>query len=153
MNHEQSSNERSAFVLIRELAKALRIFQEGAVFCEELTFTQFVILDHVLPQGRLPLSDLHSLLAVEKSTTTRLVQPLVDQELLVKERSTVDSRVVELVVTETGKVTHRKVWDCISGFVQQLEERIPAEQKGPLTESLGLFSNSLLSCCGKQGCC
>lgn len=153
MSQIQSSNERDAFILIRELAKALRIFQEGAVFCEDLTFTQFVILDHVVGEGRLPLSDLHALLTVEKSTTTRLVQPLVNQDLLIKERSTPDSRVVELVVTDSGKVVHEKVWDCISEFVGQLERQIPADEKKALIDSLKLFSNSLLTCCGKEKCC
>jgi len=146
-------NERSAFILIRELAKSLRIFQEGAVFCEELTFTQFVILDHVMQNGRLPLSDLHALLAVEKSTTTRLVQPLVNRKVVLKERSTSDLRVVELVITETGEQLHKQIWECVSGFVQHLQETIPTDQKDQVVDSVGLFSRSLLSCCGKQSCC
>ncbi len=147
------SNERSAFILIRELGKALRIFQDGAVFCEDLTFTQFIILDHVMQQGRLPMSDLHALLAVEKSTTTRLVQPLVNRQVVIKEKSKSDSRVVELVITDEGRKLHKQVWECIAGFVQHLQETIPQDQREPVAESLGLFSRSLLSCCGKQGCC
>ncbi|UCF56837.1 MAG: MarR family transcriptional regulator, partial [Deltaproteobacteria bacterium] len=69
------------FSLMSELARAVRCCQQEAVFCENVTFSQFFILDMVAEKGKLKLSELHQILSVDKSTTTRLINPLVKQGL------------------------------------------------------------------------
>ena len=61
--------------LISELCQVVRCCRQDAVFCEDVTFTQFLILDHVASKGDLKMSELHTIFAVDKSTTTRLVTP------------------------------------------------------------------------------
>ncbi len=89
--------------LIAETAKATRIFQQESVFCEGLTFNQFTILDKVaLAGGDLALARLHTFLEVEKSTTTRLVAPLIKKGLVAKKRSEMDTRAMVLRLTPQG---------------------------------------------------
>ena len=145
--------ERNTFILFRELAKTIRIFQEGPIFCEDVTFSQFAILDYVADQGRLEMATLHGLLAVEKSTTTRLVEPLIKKGLLIKEKAAHDSRAIDLVLTAQGRVIHQKVWDCFSDGIQRLIALIPAEEQETVLKSVKLFVRALFLCCGKEGCC
>ena len=83
--------------LIAQTSKAARIFQQESVFCEGLTFNQFLILDQVAKaRGELSLAQLHRYLEVEKSTTTRLVAPLVKRGLVEKRKSQRDARATVL---------------------------------------------------------
>ena len=89
--------------ILFELVRALRIFQQEAEFCGGVTFAQFVILDLVdQAGGSLPLAELHGRLEVDKSTTTRLVKPLVSKGLVGRRRSRSDSRAVKLSLTPAG---------------------------------------------------
>jgi len=59
------------------LSRVLRCCCRDEAFCADVTFHQFLILDAVAKQKEISLADLHKLLSVEKSTTTRLVAPLI----------------------------------------------------------------------------
>lgn len=145
--------QRQIFFLMREMAKMLRMFQGEAIFCENVTLTQFTILDHVDTKGRLRLSELHGLLAVEKSTTTRLVDPLVKKGLLAREKSPDDSRAIELRLTEDGIDTHRKVWECIADNTRKMLEAIPEVERDQVIQSLQVFIRAFYTCCGPETGC
>lgn len=102
--------DRTVLDLIARLGRATRLFQQESVFCENLTFSQYCILDQVdQGGGRLGLAALHQVLEVDKSTTTRLVKPLTRAGLLNRERSKQDSRAVELALTKDGAETLGRV--------------------------------------------
>ena len=149
---QQAHNTKTMFFLIKELTKVLRSYQNEAAFCEGVTFTQFSILDLVAEKGILSLSELHKLLSVEKSTTTRLVNPLVEQKLLKKTESLHDSRAVELVITKLGKKVHIRVWECISGFMQNMMKEIPEEKINDVFNSLRIFIRACSNCCSSTCC-
>lgn len=142
------NQDRKVFQLIKELIKNLRLFQSEAVFCENITFTQFCILDYVVTaKGRLGLSSLHPLLGVEKSTTTRLTAPLLQRKLLTRQKSSRDSRAVELVITPEGRHIHQNVWSCITGFIGGCRGHIPTAKRQQVLQAVGLFVESLSNCC------
>lgn len=144
----QTQDEKAAFRLILNLAKALRSFQDDSVFCENITYTQFAVLDYVAEAGgMLPLSKLHALLGVEKSTTTRLAAPLIDMALLIKRRAAEDARAFELVLTEAGARTHAVVWECLSGNLRKMLAHLPATEFGGVLRGLDLFTDALARCC------
>src|SRR4030067_1269375 len=132
-------NDKELFSLVKELMKVLRLLQNDTIFCEGITFSQFSILDLVAEKGNLELSELHKLLVVEKSTTTRLVSPLVGQKLLVRTESTRDSRAITLKITRHGEEVHRKVWNSISCFMDNMIKHIPEERKEAVFDSLKIF--------------
>ena len=140
------------FALISELARALRCCQQEAVFCENVTLSQFLILDNVSSSGKLRLSDLHKILSVEKSTTTRLVDPLVRQGLIKRERSEFDSRVIELSLTVEGKSVRNKVWECLSEFLGKISSGIPKSSKAEVLESVRIFTNAMQDACSNGKC-
>jgi DNA-binding MarR family transcriptional regulator len=144
----------AVFHLLQDLGKVMRIFQNETVLCEGVTFAQFCILDHISVRGgRLELSELHGLLSVEKSTTTRMVSPLIKRGLVRKEKSEHDSRAIELTLTAKGKEIHNKVWECVTGFIDDVLQRIPGDRRKSILESLGVFIKSIHNCCGgSMGC-
>lgn len=137
------------FHLLQDMGKVMRFFQSEAVLCEGVTFAQFCILDHLAARGgRMELSELHGLLSVEKSTTTRMVGPLVKRGLVVRKKSGHDSRAIELALTAKGREVHEKVWGCVSGFIDCVLQRIPGGRRNTVLESLGIFIRSIRQCCG-----
>jgi DNA-binding MarR family transcriptional regulator len=156
----KNNYDTQLFETIRRLVTSLRIFQNESAFCEDITFSQFSILNFVSKTGMLEMSELHTLLSVEKSTTTRLVEPLIKKGYLDKKRSGSDSRIIELYITGDGKKIHRKVWKCISDFMISMENSIPSGKKSEMLLALDIFIKSIEVCCkpsscctGKQSCC
>jgi DNA-binding MarR family transcriptional regulator len=152
--NEHNNQTPAVFHLLQNMGKVMRIFQSETVLCEGVTFSQFCILDHVAARGgRLGLSELHTLLLVEKSTTTRMVTPLIKRGLVIKEKSEHDSRAIEIVLTPEGKDIHKKVWQCVSGFIDNVLQRIPGDSRKNVLESLGVFIRSIRQCCGGGSGC
>lgn len=144
---------KDLFAIIRKLITSLRIFQNETIFCEDVTFSQFSILNYVSKTGVLEMSKLHELLSVEKSTTTRQVEPLIKKGYLEKIRSIHDSRIIELHITPEGKKIHYEVWNCISDFLVNMDQSIPDDKKGEVLSAIEIFINSIENCCKPTVCC
>ena len=111
------------------LSQATRCCRQDAAFCDGVTFHQFIILDAIAKNKELRISDLHSLLSVEKSTTTRLLNPLLAKGLVIKEKSDSDSRSFVLVLTKDGRETYRRVQTCLEDFFNKVVGNLPAEKR------------------------
>ena len=144
---QEYNQDRKLFFQVKELIKVLRFLQNDTVFCEGVTFTQFTILDLVAEKETLELARLHNLLSVEKSTTTRLVNPLVEHNLLKKTGSLNDSRAINLVITKQGKEIHQRVWNCVSGFMESIMNNIPEDKTEDIFNSLQIFTKACGNCC------
>ena len=136
-------NHREILEIMMGLAHRLRCCRQDEVFCGNVTFHQFVILDSVAKEEGLLLADLHRILAVEKSTTTRLVNPLIQKGLLQRDKAIHDSRAVRLVMTKEGREIHREVWACLANYFQGVMRNIPEGKRDEILESVRIFMNAL----------
>lgn len=140
-------HDRELVSLIAELSRVGRVFQRSEGFCMGLTFGQFHILDLIDRQERLPLARLHGLLDVEKSTTTRLVAPLVRDGLVVRNRSAQDSRAVELTLTDAGRQTLGQVWDCLGEILDNVARSLPENERDRTLAAVRSFLTALRMVC------
>lgn len=145
-------NNQEILTLISDLCQVIRCCRQDAVFCEDVTFSQFLILNHVAKEGSLKMLELHQILAVDKSTTTRLMNPLVRQGLIKREKSDHDSRAANLRLTPAGKEVHRKVWLCLDGFVDALGRGIPDEKKKDVYGAVKLFIDAVKNASSACSC-
>jgi DNA-binding MarR family transcriptional regulator len=143
MKKNISCINRDVLSLVSELCQVVRFCRQDAIFCEDVTFTQFLILDEVAKKECLKMLELHQILAVDKSTTTRLVNPLVRQGLIERKISDHDSRAVNLILTPAGRKVHKKVWLCLEGFVSAIEGRIPNKRRKLVYEAVKLFIDAV----------
>ncbi|MBU4371302.1 MAG: MarR family winged helix-turn-helix transcriptional regulator [Proteobacteria bacterium] len=139
--------------IIMGLAREIRCCSRDEAICQDVTFHQFIILDAVAKKGELGLAELHGILSVEKSTTTRLVNPLIRKGLLKRDRAAHDSRAARLTLTEEGRETHRRVWLCLGGFFQNIARRIPEGQRKAVLESVRVFTGAMKSAAVACRCC
>jgi DNA-binding MarR family transcriptional regulator len=135
------------------LSQATRCCRQDVAFCEGVTFHQFMILDAVTGKKEMHISDLHKLLAVEKSTTTRLVNPLIQKGLLRREKAQHDSRVATLILTADGKKIHQKVSLCLAGFFQKITQNIPQDKKPQILEAIRVFIGAIKNSVEDYNCC
>jgi DNA-binding MarR family transcriptional regulator len=139
--------------LIADMTKTTRCCQQDELFCKRVTFTQFLILDHIVNQELLKLSDLHVLLSVEKSTSTRLIQPLVQQGLVFKEASSSDSRAINLKLSAEGIEIHQELWNCLNGLISKVSDEIPADIREEVFKHVILFNQAIKKVFNTSSCC
>ncbi|MBI4518816.1 MAG: MarR family transcriptional regulator [Deltaproteobacteria bacterium] len=150
----RATDIRDAYVLMRDVARVARLFQQENVYCGGVTFLQFTILDHVNEGSNgLELAELHDLLAVEKSTTTRLIEPLIEKGFLLKVPSARDARAIRLGLTAAGKKAHKEYWECMAGNLGRAIAQIPAAQYEQVKEALRLFVRAVGRLSGDRACC
>lgn len=135
------------------LAQVTRCCRQDEAFCEGVTFHQFMILDAVARRKELPMADLHAILAVEKSTTTRLVNPLIQKGLLERNKAIHDSRAVMLFLTSEGKKVHQNVLLCLAGFFQKITNNIPEEKRPEVWKSIRIFIEAIKNSAAGLSCC
>ena len=143
MPTESSNNTREILFLIADLCQAVRCCRQDHIFCEDVTFSQFLILDALATRGRLRMAQLHSLLAVEKSTTTRLVKPLIKRGLVQGEKADHDLRATDLLITAAGKETYQRVWNCFNEFAGTIQGKIPVHERGDIYRTLRIFLDAI----------
>ncbi len=141
------------FEIIMGLAREIRCCSRDEAICQNVTFNQFIILDAVVKKGELGLAELHQILSVEKSTTTRLVNPLIQKGLLNRDRATHDSRAATLSVTEEGMETHRRVWECLGRFLGGITQNIPEGQREEVLEAVKVFTAAMKKAAAAYRCC
>jgi DNA-binding MarR family transcriptional regulator len=135
------------------MAQVTRCCRQDVAFCEGVTFHQFMILDAVARNKTLNMAELHTLLAVEKSTTTRLVNPLIKKGLLKREKAQHDSRAITLTLTEEGKNTYQKVSLCLGGFFHKVAKNIPEVKKDQILEAIRVFIRVIKDSAADYSCC
>jgi len=138
------SKDREILSMIIELSKALRCCRQDEVFCTGVvTFSQFIILDAVASNGTLNMADLHHLLSVDKSTTTRFIAPIIRRNLLVRERSSRDSRAAILKLSEEGEAVHKKASQSLKSLIRIIQTEIPDEKREVCLEGSRIFLHAL----------
>jgi DNA-binding MarR family transcriptional regulator len=135
------------------LSQVLRCCCRDEAFCEGVTFHQFMILDAVAKEKELHMADLHKILSVEKSTTTRLVNPLIKKGLIRRDKADHDSRAVKFTLTKEGRETHKKVLICLTDFFQRVLGNIPAKKRADVLESVKMFITAIKNSANGCGCC
>jgi DNA-binding MarR family transcriptional regulator len=138
---------QEVFSLIGELSRALRCCQQEESFCLDLTLSQFFILHTIAGKGQIPLAELHDILAVEKSTTTRMVSPLIRRGLVVQERSKHDSRALNLSLTPQGGEIYERIWVCLAEFLDTIQKGIPAVERRKIYGATQTFLNAVQDAC------
>jgi DNA-binding MarR family transcriptional regulator len=143
MDQKIKAADREILSVIMDLSKAVRCCRQDEVFCEDVTFTQFNILDAIATNRTLNMANLHDVLSVDKSTTTRLVTPLIRRGLVVRERADHDSRAAVLRLTDEGVSVHAKVWQCLISFVRAIQAEISDGKRDAVLDGIRVFLNAL----------
>lgn len=151
---KKKSDHQTKFIdIFIGLSQATRCCRQDTAFCGGVTFHQYIILNAAAKNKDINISDLHALLAVEKSTTTRLLNPLLAKGLLTKEKSVSDSRAFVLALTPRGRATHRRVQTCLEDFFDKVALNLPAGKEDTILQAVQTLINAIRNASGTCNCC
>jgi MarR family transcriptional regulator, organic hydroperoxide resistance regulator len=102
-----------------------------------LSKTELITLIFVDRQGDIIMSALSEYIGVPMSTATGIVDRLVKDKYLLRERNDEDRRIVTIRLTEKGKTSIRALKETISGYAGVISEALTAEEQVKLAEIVG----------------
>jgi DNA-binding MarR family transcriptional regulator len=130
--------------LLREVARLhLQLQRSCVASCGDTSATQCFILGEVFRSGPITQADLGRRLALDKSWTSRAVESLVREGLLVKESDTEDRRTVVISLSEAGKKRYEELDRSLNVQAAQVIGHIPEKQRPGIYESLRLLRDAL----------
>jgi len=153
MLRETNTNYRQLLEVFTGLAQTTRFLRQDEAFCEGVTFHQFLILDVISQNKELKMADLHRHLAVEKSTTTRLLNPLIKKKLLQRRTDPHDLRAAYLTLTKKGEKTHKNIRLCIMDFFHKVMGNIPEKKTKHVLNSVSTFIGAIKAYTRQNACC
>jgi DNA-binding MarR family transcriptional regulator len=130
--------------LLREVARLHLQLQRACVAsCGDTSSTQCFVLGEVHRGGPLTLAELGRRLALDKGWTSRAVESLVQEGLLVKEAAPEDRRAVVISLSRAGRKRYEDLDRSLNARAEQVMRHIPEERRPAIYESLRLLRDAL----------
>jgi DNA-binding MarR family transcriptional regulator len=140
MNYTQKDSASKTEQVLRSIY--IRIKREGRKVVKNFPITpaQFDVLQILFFHGKKRMSDISQTLGITKSTTTGLVDRLIEAEFVRKKQSHEDRRAYIIDITNKGKKVIEKVIERRVKFLENILDIMDDRSKKQLQTSL----NSLL---------
>lgn len=130
--------------LLREVARLYLQLQRSCVAaCGDTSSTQCFILGEVYRGGPVTQAELGRRLALDKSWTSRAVEALVQEGLLVKESAPEDRRAVVISLSRAGKRRAEELDVALNEQAEKIVGRVPQKQRPGIYESLRMLRDAL----------
>jgi DNA-binding MarR family transcriptional regulator len=130
--------------LLREVARLYLQLQRACVAaCGDTSSTQCFILGEIHRGGPVTQAELGRRLALDKSWTSRAVDALVEEGLLIKEAAPEDRRAVVISLSKAGKKKAAELDRALNDHAEQIIGRVPQRQRPGVYESLRLLRDAL----------
>lgn len=141
--------------LIGQLIRRLSLLNRDQMICYGVTLSQCYVLETLLQKGKRTMNELSQEQGVNVSTMTRIVDVLVRDDIVRRENSPKDRRIVCIELTEKGEDLATKLAVCTREFMLKILENIPEEKREQVIESMSLLDKAVetfnFSCCTVQG--
>jgi DNA-binding MarR family transcriptional regulator len=114
----------------------VQLQRQGVACCNETTLTQCTILTEVGRGGPLTLIELGQRVGLGKSWTSRAVQRLVEEGLLLKTAGATDRRNVILRLSPAGEQRYQALNQLLNTQSEQVLGRVPAAEQENVVRAL-----------------
>lgn len=111
--------------LLQKTVRIFQLFEREQIKQHGFTSSQCYILLEVLKHGSLTINEISGKMKLEISTITRIMDNLVRDKLLIRQRSIQDKRIVEAVLTEQGKQAALNLKESIMKNYQEVISHLP----------------------------
>lgn len=140
--------------LSSDLVRRLRLLERQEVACCGVPLSQGMVLQALLRAGgSLRMSELAVMLGVAQSTATRLVEPLVGQELVERRQGREDGRVVVIHLTPTGQQRAGVIEAGSLRWSEEILDRIPEPKRDQVVDALEMVVRAVNQCCSVPESC
>ena len=136
---------------ISGLVRRFGISERADVSCCGVTVAQAAALEALSGHGPMRLKELGQRLGIAPSTLTRNLERLIESGLVVRQSDARDARAARVRLSAAGRRAASGVAEREHDFARQVLDRIPAERRDAvlesLTELLGAVRSATEACC------
>jgi DNA-binding MarR family transcriptional regulator len=136
---------------VHNLVRLVHLFERDQIKPYGFTTTQAYVLIELYNKGSLQMSELSDKLNVKISTMTRVVDKLVRDKYLSRERSADDKRVVNIYLSIKGTQAASKLIKSINKYYQDIISFLPSGRVVEVLECTSLlikaFEKANPECC------
>jgi DNA-binding MarR family transcriptional regulator len=140
--------------LTKELLRKYQLRDRNEIICCGVSISQCYALDLLGDHGEMTMLALAQKMFLDKSTTSRVVDPLVQRKLVARRFDDADRRVILVALTTAGSKLLADIRSSQIDSQRQILENIAPAQRRQLIESLEILSNAvhdwLATCCVPQ---
>jgi DNA-binding MarR family transcriptional regulator len=152
---EKMENTRDFAVKVRRLIDRIvrnnEIYDHACLNFFGVTTSQGSTILSFPPEGALTMNELSSLVGVDSSTMTRMVDQLVDKNLVLRKADDQDRRLVLVILTESGVNVQKALKEALQEFYKESLDEIPPVERESIIASLERLSASISR--GLENCC
>ncbi|MFC2967898.1 MarR family winged helix-turn-helix transcriptional regulator [Acidimangrovimonas pyrenivorans] len=119
----------ASLIALRRILRATEMYRRDLAQAAGLTAAQFRALQLVAERGFCTATDISKRMGIKQATVTSLVDKLVRQGMVTREKSATDRRQTNILLTERGATTLRTAPDALQQrFVRKFEALADWEQ-------------------------
>lgn len=135
--------------LIRLLIRNLGILEKSEASCCGITLSQCHAIVEVGRMEKLSLNELAELLGLDKSTTSRTINSLVDSGYAQRAMVPEDRRYIKISLTKEGEEVYKNIEKSMDEYYLNVFKTISEEKRDQVLESLELLTDAVK----KNKCC
>ena len=132
---------------IRILERKLGLLSDSEMCCCNVTLAQCHAIVEIGRAGGISLAELAGLLNLDSSTMSRTVNNLHNSGYVIRELDLRDRRYVTIELTDSGKAVFKEIESGMERKFSDILERIPADKRAQVLESLELLNGAFQDCC------
>lgn len=140
--------------LTKELLRKYQLRDRNEIICCGVSISQCYALDILGDHGEMTMQSLAQKMFLDKSTTSRIADPLVQRKLVSRRFDDADRRIIMVGLTAAGAKLLGGMRSSQIDSQRQILERVSPAQRRQLIESLEILSNAvhdwLATCCVPQ---
>ncbi len=111
--------------LLQKTVRIFQMFEKEQIKVHGFTHSQCYMLLEIFKHGSLTINEISSKMNLEISTITRIMDNLVRDNLILRQRSVQDKRIVEAVLTAQGKQAALNLQESITTYYQNVISNLP----------------------------
>jgi DNA-binding MarR family transcriptional regulator len=135
---------------LREIERTVWIQTKSEALCCGVTMAQCHAIMEIGQAGELNLKDLSARLGLDKSTLSRTVESLVQDDLADRTPSKEDRRATVIRLTEKGRAARDRINTTWNQICRDMFRSIPREKHTQFIESISILVELLKGCCCDQ---
>ena len=150
--------DRDTSDLYEALTDLVRVYQfrdRNLICCHDISVTQCYALDALVRGGTTTLGSLASLLMLDKSTTSRVVETLERKGYVKRVTHPSDARALQLSASARGRALHETIRRELLEEERAIIADLPADVRRATVDvvrKLSRLAAERRGCCGPEGC-
>lgn len=129
--------------MIQDLTRSLKIFERSEIVSEGFTISQCYIILYIQNNDSLTMNQISKKMNLDKSTITRIIDNLVRDGYIKKQKSNEDGRVVLASLTKKGKKSASDLQEKINDYYRQIINEIPEGEVMKVVSSVNTLLKAL----------